>query len=103
MTDSAKPYQTFADQAGYIVPTKEVLAKTATGNDAQKLTFDTLSKIESGSIKGFDNPADDTTGDFREVLQSTIASSFTQRVNGQHAFDTDYIYTAVKHGTTFLK
>lgn len=109
MTDSAKPYQTFANEAGYIVPTKEVLAKTDADlaalkfNPAQKLTFDTLRQIESGSIKGFDNPADDTTGDFRETLQSTIATAYTRIANGEKStFNVDEIYSAVKRSLDFI-
>lgn len=92
------PSEFFDEIANYTLPTTTSLAKANTGTTpAAQVTLDALKEISSGSALAFDNPADDTTGNFRNVLQSTIAAQYTSHVNHNDAIDAKDIYEAVKH------
>lgn len=103
MTDSTKPYLSFASSAHYIAPTADGLAKGKSSSyPNDKITALSLEKMTGAtpSVVAFDNPADDTTGDFRSVLQTTIVQSFKQSIApaNPHALPVDEIYDRVLHG-----
>ena len=93
-----KPYELFAAKSGYVVPTRAAFkaASLTSGNDAQKLTFDTLKAISAdNNYHAFDNAVDDTTGTFRKKLESTMGTVYTAAKANRPTLTADQLYTSM--------
>lgn len=86
------PAEWFNEKAGYILPSKTVLAGSAPSgwNAGQKIAFDTIKAVNAGTIKGFENHVDYTTAEMRTIFNTRIGDIYAQKKNGDTipTFDT---------------